>query len=516
MLLLPDRSGMIFSSTKTQTLKLWLALSVALSPLLATFSIAKPSQAAVNAYCQLSPQEMQQKAQLRQAALGGDAQAQQSYQSLLQQHATQLQNCRARTWPHTQAIWLRLYPCDLFNGNLDIVMDRIIDRGYNEVYIEVFFDGQVLLPANDNPTPWPSVVRLQGQENADLLQMAIAKAKQRGLRAYAWLFSMNFGYNYSLLSDRQQALARNGENHTSLSVHEQKDTDYEVGDVGGGDTDQVFIDPYHPQAKRDYYYLVNSILKRQPDGMLFDYIRYPRLTGGASVAPKIQDLWIYGPASQQALYGRATNNKGRELIQAYIRQGYLTAADIQSADRRYPQEGYAQWQGRNVPQGRLSLAQRRARLQKDLWLLGVAHALQGVIDFLALASAPAQRQGIPTGAVFFPDANQVVGKGYDSRLQPWDKFPTSMEWHPMAYAVCGQTDCISNLVQRVLGMANSNVRVKPVLAGAWGRSFKNRPSLEAQMADLQQWRGQISGISHFAFSWQEPEIDRQRRSCRAN
>jgi hypothetical protein len=108
-----------------------------------------------------------------------------------------------------------------------------------------------------------------------------------------------------------------------------------------------------------------------------------------------------------------------------------------------------------------------------------------------------------------------VGKGYDSRLQPWDKFPTSMEWHPMSYGVCEGTDCITQQVERVLSMADQNVQVKPVLAGQWGQDYRNRPSLEAQMRDLQRWQGRISAISHFAFSWQEPQIDQQRRSCQA-
>ncbi len=497
---------MTFRLLNAQKLNGWFALFLFICPLLASLTAVKPSSGAVNIYCQLSASEGQQKEQLRQAALGGNAGAQRQYLALVQQHTAQLQNCRARTWPQTQGIWLRLYPCDLANGNLDLVMDRVVNQGYNEVYVEVFYDGQVLLPAADNPTPWPSVVRLPGQQNADLLAQAIQKGRERGLRVYAWLFSMNFGYNYSLLGDRQPALARNGDHQTSLSVHEQKDTTY---DVNTGDAQQVFIDPYHPQAKRDYYYLVNAILKRQPDGLLFDYIRYPRLTGPASVATKVQDLWIYGPASQQALIQRATNNKGRDLIQAFIRKGYITAGDMEAANRLYPQESHALWQGRKVPQA--GVKDRLDTLQQELWLLAVAHALQGVLDFLALASAPAQREGLATGAVFFPDANRVVGKGFDSRLQPWDRFPSTMEWHPMAYGVCGGTECISALVERVLSMATDGTQVKPVLAGQWGRSYNNRPSLEAQMADLQRWRGQISGISHFSFSWQEPPIDQRRR-----
>ena len=82
----------------------------------------------------------------------------------------------------------------------------------------MFYDGQVLLPAADNPTAWPSVLRNRGYEKYDLLEKAIAKGKQRGLKVYAWLFTMNFGYTYSQRSDRQQTLALNGKNQTSLTV----------------------------------------------------------------------------------------------------------------------------------------------------------------------------------------------------------------------------------------------------------------------------------------------------------
>ena len=41
----------------------------------------------------------------------------------------------------------------------------------------------------------------------------------------------------------------------------------------------VFVDPYHPQAKADYGQMLQEVLERQPDGVLFDYVRYPRGVG---------------------------------------------------------------------------------------------------------------------------------------------------------------------------------------------------------------------------------------------
>jgi hypothetical protein len=249
---------------------------------------------------------------------------------------------------------------------------------------------------------------------------------------------------------------------------------------------------------------------------LFDYIRYPKGLGSASIASKVKDLWIYGDAAQQALYRRALNNKGLELIRRFVSQGYITAGDVTAVNKLYPTEGEPMWQGRTpIPtHSLLPPAQRQSLLQQELWLLSVAHAFQGVADFLSTAMLPAQRQGISTGVVFFPDGNQAIGQGYDSRLQLWERFPSSMEWHPMSYGVCGNTSCITALVERVLQKAPPGTQVAPVIAGIWGRPITNRPPLEAQMQAIRQVGPRINSVSHFAFSWQEPAIDQARKSCR--
>lgn len=465
-----------------------------------------PAQAQTGAYCQLSATAAQEKETLRQSALK-DRSAQSSYQALLRQHAEQLRQCRSRTWPQTQAIWLRLYPCDLRPGTLDKIMDRIVDKGYNQVYVEVFYDGQVLLPSGANPTVWPAVVRTPGSERTDLLAQAIQKGHERGLKVYAWMFMMNFGYSYGQRPERQSVLAHNGKGQLSIDVVDN--------------ASQVFVDPYNLQAKKDYYQLVNEVIRRRPDGVLFDYVRYPRGLGAASVVTKMQDLWIFSEAAQQALYKRAINNKGQELIKRYLSKGYISVGDVAAADQLYPQEREPLWQGRTPPAPPAppaplpSAAQRQPLLQWELWQLSVAHALQGILDFLAIAAYPVQRQGMQAGAVFFPDGNQTVGQGYDSRLQPWDRFPTSLEWHPMSYGACGNASCITALVQRVIRYAPPGTQIIPAIAGVWGQPISNRPSLEAQMQAIRRVAPQIRGVSHFAFSWQEPQLDNERKSCRA-
>lgn len=437
----------------------------------------------------------------RQAAFQ-DEQAQARYAALVIQQAEQLRRCRSQAWPQTQAIWLRLYPCDARPGVLEAVLDRIVSRGYNQVYVEVFHDGQVLLPVNDNPTVWSSVIRAGGYEDTDLLATAISKGRERGLKVYAWMFALNFGYSYSIRPGADQTLAINGKGQNSISA-------LSSGSGNIVNTNEAFVDPYNPQANQDYQTLIQAVLKRRPDGMLFDYIRYPLGYGGESVASRVQDLWIYGTASQQALYARALNQRGLDLIHRFVSQGHITANDLAAVNSRYPQETAPLWQGRDA-----NSPPTLDRLQNELWSLTVAHAIQGVIDFLTAASQPVLQHGIPAGAVFFPEANQQVGeRGYDSRLQPWDRFPSNLEWHPMAYATCGDPSCVMAQVQRVVSLAPSETQVKPVLAGSWGQMNAGHPPLENQMRALYQAFPQITSVSHFAYSWQEPQHDRDRKFC---
>ena len=461
----------------------------------------KPAQAQLSEFCQLSGAAVKQKENLLASALKGEQQAQQRYQQLLKQHGQQLQECRQGNWPQVQAIWLRLYPCDARSGAIDRIMDQIVNQGYNEIYLETFYDGQVLLPSSNNPTVWPSVVRHKGKEKVDLLAQAIEKGRQRGLKVYAWMFTTNFGYTYSQVQNRQRAIARNGKGQTSLDVV--------------SDGSQVFIDPYNLQAKRDYYGMVLEVMRRRPDGILFDYIRYPRQTGANSIVTKVQDLWLYSEATQKALLARAQNAKGLELIRRFLNKGYVSAGDIKQVDRLYPEEGEPMWQGR-VPSAEKSLpsaSERQPQLQRELWHLSVAHAMQGIIDFATLASYPAKQQGVPAGVVFFPGGNNRIGRGYDSRLQPWDRFPQSLEWHPMLYANCGTTNCIVKQMQRILSSSGPGAKIIPALAGDWGKRIKNRPSLESQMQALRPFASQVKGVSHFSYSWQNPDQDRQRKAC---
>lgn len=471
-----------------------------------------PVQAETGDECRLSTQDRGQKQALLQAALAGDATAQQAYQTLIAQHAERLNLCRRYSWLQTQATWLRLYPCDSKPGMLDALFDEMVNRGYNQVNIDVFSNGQVLLPSANNPTVWASLLQEPGTEHIDLLAQAIQKGHERGIKVYAWLFSLNFGHAYAHHPERQQVLARNGEGETTASAALKASftTGKDLSSVN-----EIFVDPYNPEAIADYQQLVRAVLQRRPDGVLFDYIRYPKGIGAASVVSRTKDLWIYGDASLQALYNRAQNQRGRELIRRYVAQGYLTSPDLVAVERQFPHEQEPQWQGRSPSIAWTAPpAQRLPALNKELWNLAVTHAMLGPVEFLSAATALVQQQGIPAGAVFFPEANQPVGKGFDSRLQSWERFPGSIEWHPMAYGVCGDTSCIVAQVKKVLDLSSPGTRVEPVLTGAWGQATPERPSLEEQMAALRSLSSSIQSISHFSFGWQEPQWERDRKFCR--
>ena len=202
------------------------------------------------------------------------------------------------------------------------------------------------------------------------------------------------------------------------------------------------------------------------------------------------------------------------MIKKFIDLGKLSIQDVETVDRQFPEEAQAKWQGRPPLSDSKEIAERQNKLNRDLWLFSVAHAAQGIVDFLSFAAKPAQDLGLPAGAVFFPDANRLVGTtAFDSRLQAWNKFPTNLEWHPMAYGVCGEkTDCITDQIANVLETA-PDTTVVPALAGAWGKVYRGHLPLETQIESLRKATPEVNSISHFSYAWQEPELDRQRQSC---
>lgn len=440
--------------------------------------------------CQASPQQVLIKAALLKSASNGDSQALDQYNQLVKAQAAELARCRQTSWPQTQGTWLRVYPCDLKSGQIEQVMDNIANFGYNRVYLNTFYDGRVLLPKNNNPTLWPSVVGEEAK-NADLLAKVIQLGRQRGITVYAWVFAMNFGPTYAARSDRKDAIARNGYGESNLKDPSGLPEEVKVS--------HIFVDPYSLQARMDLRILINAVAARRPDGIVFDYIRYPHRT--ESIVSNVRDLMIYGLSSGKTLLNRSLTLKGRELIYQYLKDGKVNSkVALRSPLWKLPSQPPAVKKGQNVNQ--------------ELWQLSLAHARTGITEFLEVVTEPARRQNILTGAVFFPKANRMHGNGVDARLQPWNEFNGVTEWAPMSYSKCGSADCILAEIEMVLQQQSGNQVICPVLAGYWGRDDGNRIALETQMSAIRSKYPQINCVSHFAYSWLDRAADQQRRECK--
>jgi len=491
----------------------------------------------LDAYCRQSPAEIARKAQLRQLASRSDRDWA-AYTQIVGEHREMLRQCRQVRWPRVQAIWVRLYPCDQQPGVIDDIFDRVVNLGYNRVFLEVFRDTGTILPAGAS-SQWATTT-----PNQDLFRLGLNAAKQRGLSAYAWMFSLNFGSSYQR-PDRQTHLARNGRGQTSIQDETQNLDVLDVNDIVTNS--EVFVDPFSPTARQDYLQLLHQVLLRRPDGVLFDYIRYPRGAGRSTISQNVTDLWIHGEASRQRFQQLGTNPAGQELLSRYLSRGTITAADIQAIDQQFG-DAQPEWRqpGSSVPvtppplpdlsafvisevqaelrrdlpaitpPPRPSAAARQAQWQPQLWQLAVTFARFAVVDYLRTISQPVQAQGLPTGAVFFPDGNRAIQSGFDARLQPWDQFTSQKEWHPMAYALCEDASCVVREVERVLNAAPAGMFICPAIAGLWGTPLRQRPPLEVQMSQLQQRFPQLPCVSHFSLSWIDGAFAQERRSCRVS
>jgi hypothetical protein len=445
---------------------------------------------AANTFCRVEPQEIVRKANLLQAAQLGDRQAAQDYEQMVTAHANQLKACRQQSWLKTQGVWMRVYPCDLQGRQLDQVLDNAANFGYNRIYLNVFYNGQVLLPYGNNPTVWPSVVGSQAA-NADLLAKVIETAHRRGITVYAWMFSMNFGPSYAARSDRQGAIARNGFGESNLQDPRSIPEEAKVS--------HIFVDPYNMQAREDLRTLVRAVAQRRPDGMVFDYIRYPQRSG--SVVNNVRDLMIYGDASLKKLLGLALSGQGQEAMVAFLKNGSVGNLTIPA----------------NIPLWKLPPQMQTVNsggdLNQQLWQLVLAHGRKGVVEFLNDVTQPVREAGIPTGAVFFPKAHLTYGNGVDPRLQPWYEFKNVNEWEPMSYASCGNASCIIDEITLVLEKATGSQTICPILIGYWAQSSPDRMAIEHQIAAVHQAYPNLNCLSHFAYSWLDLNADRQRKAC---
>ncbi|NJK60727.1 MAG: hypothetical protein HC918_11465 [Oscillatoriales cyanobacterium SM2_1_8] len=225
---------------------------------------------------------------------------------------------------------------------------------------------------------------------------------------------------------------------------------------------QGFVDPYHPQVRADWQTLVAAIAQRRPDGLAIDYIRYPNRTD--PWIRDVRDMPIYGATSYQALQ-RRTTPQGFDLLYRFLASGRVPSPNLPVGTPLWRLPGHSQ----------PTRFRDRATLTNQLWQLAIAHARQGIVEFLNAIGEPARAANIPISAVFFPWGDRQEGNRVDPRLQPWSEFRQVQEWAPMAYANCNGTACLRAEIGRTVARAPQSLRVCPVLAGAWNRRLGDRP-----------------------------------------
>jgi hypothetical protein len=435
------------------------------------------------------------------------------YQALLGQHKTQLEACRSKDPIKTQALWLRLDPRVKPEG-LNDVLDRSVNQGYNAIFIQVFYDGRILLPVADNPTPWRSLTEeavTAGEVSAsyDIWAEVIKRGRERGLKVYAESSTLNLGYS-SQIPNRTSAVAINGAGEpTTIKSQIEPKFDFNPNVVQASkivETDYVLIDPFDLQTRSDFSGAIAALVKRQPDGILFDYLRYPSRKGLVS---DVKALWIYGEAARKSLLDSMPDSGTKQLMSMYLDAGKVTPEAITQLQEINSQEN-------NIFQARSKNPSLAAKLvEQMLWKLAVNHAYQGVLSFLDVAIAavnppnssdPINKSNIPIGVTFFPNGNLQKSGAYDPRMQAWERFPLNLERHPMTYTTCEDGKCVANEVMRVVKASAPQVKICPVIAGTWGQSWRGHASFEVQIQAIKAVAPQISCFSYFTDGLLDPDL----------
>jgi hypothetical protein len=322
---------------------------------------------------------------------------------------------------------------------------------------------------------------------------------------------MNFGYGYSEIKGRSGALALNGRGENSIA-----NTNFDRNMVSNGrafyedayEVDHLFADPYSAIAKADLTAVVKALMKRNPDGMVFDYVRYPTNSTGELIN-NVKQLWIHGQSSRSALLNSIDNKNVRELMALYLQNGDLTADDVIQTEKKMTEAIKVQPTNIKNPRETAAITKRL------LWNIATNHAYQGVVNFVNAVTIPLQQNNMPIGTVFFPGGNRTEAGRFDPKMQPWDRFPKFMERHPMTYALCEDGQCVAEQVAEVVRQSAPETLVCPVLAGTWGQGFDGHPSFEVQTRAILARQPKINCISHFVYSWMEPESDRLRKFGKA-
>ncbi len=184
---------------------------------------------------------------------------------------------------------------------IDLLMQRLADAGFNMAYIRTWYDGATIYPSD--------VVEAAGgkrQHGAfigrDPLAEAIASGKRYGIGVAAW---MEYGLATKITSGANEP-------GPILRAHPDWRMISQAGDTVIAHTNGTFsywMDPAHPEVVAFQAALATEVAARYPDLVAFeaDRIRYPDLTWSyspVSVARYMAQTGQPDPTAGSATYGR--------------------------------------------------------------------------------------------------------------------------------------------------------------------------------------------------------------------
>ncbi len=197
-----------------------------------------------------------------------------------------------------KGIWLR--PIEKTPALIEKTVERLYNAGFTDIFLETYYHGKTIYPSEHLRKYG---VRYQREEfiGFDPLEVWIEEAHKRNMKVHIWFETFYVG------NENPQTTP----NHV-LSVYPMwsnkrfSDYDSETPVSSLSEHNGYFLDPANIQVQEYLLGLIDEIItKYHPDGINFDYIRYPQ-TVDASYPNYKNSNWGYTKAARnefQYMYG---------------------------------------------------------------------------------------------------------------------------------------------------------------------------------------------------------------------
>lgn len=369
-----------------------------------------------------------------------------------------------------KGMWVRPHGRD--RSALDVleVFDRMQVLGITDVFVETFRGGRLAFPGHpDFPHGFSS----------DILDLYVREGHRRNIRVHAWLHTLDFGPEWA--KTHPDTLVMDGFGNPSWNVEKGSHR----------------VAPSLPEVREALARIVDGAVNHGVDGIVLDYLRYPRRMKGDDIDPTPDPRQFFGYAPRQRL---ALESRRPELAAEGFRHFLSTG--------RVSREG-----------------ERSALLNR--WKTALSEDIEGLIDHLR---ARVGRRAL-LGAAYFPD---YYFHPHDARLQEsrrWlDRFdllaPMCYSYHldqaPGPYGDYTIERALTIVQESLDGLALPRSPIlMPVLApdppGTPAEAPRHHRSLREQTAWLKgrladQAFPAVSGVSYFCLGWIHPDLEDRRRA----